>query len=157
MCLERLRICIIDIQEWFKANKLVINDNKTEYIPFIPKRYDSLVATSSIRVGDDIISASTHVTNLGVILNRHYTMSQQVSKIVQSSTYKLRLINVIRTKLTKPVAGRVVNVMVTNNLDYFQKNYMGFLVTNFCEYRVSKTLQLDWFFNGTDGAVLESC
>ena len=118
VCLEGLRICIIDIQEWFKANKLVMNDNKTEYIPFIPKRYDSLVATSSIRVGGYSIPASTHVTNLGVILDRHYTMSQQVSKIVQSSTYKLRLINVIRTKLTKPVAERVVNAMVTNNLDY---------------------------------------
>ena len=118
VCLDRLRICIIDIQEWFKANKLVMNDNKTEYITFIPKRYDSLVATSSIRVGGYSIPASTHVTNLGVILDRHYTMSQQVSKIVQSSTYKLRLINVIRTKLTKPVAERVVNAMVTNNLDY---------------------------------------
>ena len=95
-----------------------MNDNKTKYIPFIPKRYDSLVATSSIRVGGYSIPASTHVTNLGVILDRHYTMSQQVSKIVQSSTYKLRLINVIRTKLTKPVAERVVNAMVTNNLDY---------------------------------------
>ena len=115
VCLERLRICIIDIQDGSKLTNM--NDNKTEYIPFIPKRYDSLVATSSIRVEGYSIPASTHVTNLGVILDRHYTMSQQVSKIVQSSTYKLRLINVIRTKLTKPVR-RVVNAMVTNNLDY---------------------------------------
>ena len=42
----------------------------------------------------------------------------QASKIIQSSTYKLRLINVIRTKLTKPVAERVLNAMVTSNLDY---------------------------------------
>ena len=45
-------------------------------------------------------------------------MSQQASKPIQSSTYKLRLINVIRRKLTKLVAERVVNAMVTNNLDY---------------------------------------
>ena len=53
-----------------------------------------------------------------MILDRHYTMSQQASKIIQSSTYKLRLINVISTMLTKPVAERVVNVMVTSNLEY---------------------------------------
>ena len=76
------------------------------------------MATSIIRVGGDSILASTYVTNLGVILDRPYTMSQQASKIIQSSTYKLRLINVIRKKLTKPVAERVVNAMVTRNLDY---------------------------------------
>ena len=95
-----------------------MNDNKTDYIPFILKRYDSLVATSSIQVVGDSIPASTYVTNLGVILDRHYTMSQQALKIIQSSTYKLRLINVLRKKLTKSVADRVVNAMVTSNLDY---------------------------------------
>ena len=29
VCLERLRICVIGIQEWFKTNKLVMNDDKT--------------------------------------------------------------------------------------------------------------------------------
>ena len=58
-----------------------MNDNKTEYIPFIPKRYDSLVAISSIRVGAGSIPASIYVTNLGVILDRHYAMSQQASKL----------------------------------------------------------------------------
>ena len=66
----------MNIQEWFKTNKLVMNDDKTEYIPFIPKQYDALVATSSIRVGVDSIPASKSVTNFGVVLDRHYIMSQ---------------------------------------------------------------------------------
>ena len=76
------------------------------------------MSTSSIRVGVVSIPASKSVTKLGVVLDRHYIMLQQVSKIIQSSTYKLRLIDVIRLKLTKSVAERVVNAMVTSNLDY---------------------------------------
>ena len=78
-----------------------MNDNKTEYIPFIPKRYDSLVTTSSIRVGGYSIPASTHVTNLGVILDRHYTMSQQVSKIVQSSYLQITTVQRHQNKVNK--------------------------------------------------------
>ena len=118
VCLEKLRICSMDIQEWFKTNRLVMNDDNTEYISFIPKQYDALVATSSIQVGVDSIPASKSVTNLGVVLDGHYIMSHQVSEIIQSSTYKLRLINDISPKLTKSVAERVVNAMVTSNLDY---------------------------------------
>ena len=120
-----------------------MNDDKTEDISCIPKQYNALVATSNIRVGVDIIPASKSVTNLGVVLDRHYIMSHQVSKTILSSTYKLRLINVIRPKSTMPVAERVVNTMVTSNLDYCNLFYMGLLTTNFYEYRGSRTLHLD--------------
>ena len=38
--------------------------------------------------------------------------------MVQTCTYKLRLITVIRNKLTVTVTERVINTMVTGNLDY---------------------------------------
>ena len=52
-------------------------------------------------------------------------MSQNASRLIQSSTHKLRLINVIRQKLTKPVAERVVNAMVTSHLDYIYIKLYG--------------------------------
>ena len=118
MTLVRLENCINELQLWFKKNKLMMNDSKTEYIPFVPKRYDNLVANSTVRVGTDTISAAVSVSNLGVTLDRNLKMSQQVSRIVTSCSYKLRLINVIRNKLTPTVTERVVNAMITGNLDY---------------------------------------
>ena len=57
------------------------------------------------------------MTNLGVVLDHNLTMAYQVSKIVQICTYKLRLVNIIRDKLSVHVADRVVNAMVTGNMD----------------------------------------
>ena len=45
-------------------------------------------------------------------------MAYQVSKIVRICTYKWRLVTFIRDQLPVHVAERVVNAMVTGNLDY---------------------------------------
>ena len=65
----------------------------------VPKPYNHIVDKSTICIGDDVIRASFSVTDLGVVLDRHLKMSHQISKMVQTCTYKLRLINVIRNKL----------------------------------------------------------
>ena len=73
-----------DLQVWFKENQMIMNDEKnTEFITFIPKRYEYLVEHSSIIVGKNFISESLTVTNLGVVLDRNLTMEYQVSKIVR--------------------------------------------------------------------------
>ena len=58
------------------------------------------------------------MTNLGVVLDLNLTITYQVLKIVRICTYKLCMVNIIRDKLSVHVAERVVNVMVTGNLDY---------------------------------------
>ena len=66
------------------------------------------------------------MTNLGVVLDRNLTMAYQVSKIVRICTYKLRMVNIIRDKLSVHVAERVVNAMVTGNMDYCNSLLHGF-------------------------------
>ena len=75
MCRERLRICVNDIQQWFKTNKPVMNDDKTVYIPLIHKQYDALVEQSTIRFEVDSIPVSTSVTHPGVFVDRHTIMA----------------------------------------------------------------------------------
>ena len=70
-----------------------------------------------------VIHASFSVTDLGVVLDRHLKMSHHVSKMVQTCTYTLRLINGIMNKLTVTVTERVINAMVTGNLDYCHSLY----------------------------------
>ena len=68
----------------------------------------------SIIVGKHIIDGD----KLEVVLDRNLIIAYQVSKIVRICTYKLRMVNIIRDKLSVHVAERVVNAMVTGHLDY---------------------------------------
>ena len=61
---------------------MIMNDDKTEFIPFVRKRYNNLIEHSGIIVGKNIITTSSTVTNLGVVLDPNLTMAYQVSKIV---------------------------------------------------------------------------
>ena len=40
MTIKRLHNCVADLQVWFKKNQIIMNDEKTEFITFIPKRYE---------------------------------------------------------------------------------------------------------------------
>ena len=124
--------CVSGLQEWFNANYLIINDGKTYFIPFLPKRYNHIVDKSTICIGDDIIHAALSVTDLGVVLDRHLNMSHHVLNMVQTSTYKLRLINVIRNKLTVAVAEHVINVMATGKLDSCNSLLNGITANKIC-------------------------
>ena len=79
---------------------------------------NNLIEHSNSIVGGNIITTSSTLTNLGVVLDCNLTMSYQVSKIVRICTYKLRLVNIIRDKLSVHVAKLIVNTMVTGNLEY---------------------------------------
>ena len=79
MTINRLQNCVADLQVWFKENQMIMNDEKTEFITSIPKRYEYLVEHSSIIVGENIITASLTVTNLGVVLDRNLTYGKHYS------------------------------------------------------------------------------
>ena len=78
--LVKLQCCVSELQKWFSANHLIMNEGKTEFILFLPKPYHQIVDKSTICIGDDVIRASISVTDLGVVLDRHLKMSHQVSK-----------------------------------------------------------------------------
>ena len=59
-----LENCIKDVKNWMTANKLKLNDEKTEVILCNPKKYD--VDVGEIKVGNDIVKFTQSAKNLGV-------------------------------------------------------------------------------------------
>ena len=56
--LRRMEDCLDVVKQWMISNCLCMNDNKTEYLPVVPRTAAALVDSSVIRVGDVTIITS---------------------------------------------------------------------------------------------------
>ena len=94
------------------------NDGKTQYLPIVPKSADAIVDKRVIRVGVATITASLCVECLGVCIDRHLDMKNQVTQTISACSFYLRNIDQISRFLLRPTKERVVNALITSRLDY---------------------------------------
>jgi len=117
--LSRLVNCISDLKSWMTANKLKLNDEKTEVMLVIPPKlsqHPSLPKTMSINSTD--ITFSTSVRDLGVILDHSLSFQQQISQICQSAYLEIRRISSIRHYLSIDATRTLVCSLILSRLDY---------------------------------------
>ena len=114
--LQKLEACIADIRAWCAANKLVLNDNKTELIHFA-SRFNTTPTQVKISIGDVEIVSSPSARNLGAIMDTSLCMSDHVSNIVKSAMIAIRKIGQIRQYLDANTTARLVHAFVTSKLD----------------------------------------
>ena len=116
--LSAMSDCISDIRSWMISDRLLINDDKTEFLLIGTKQQLSKVNIDSIHVGSDIISPSSEVRNLGAWFDSQLTMTTHISKICASSYYHLHNIRRIRKYLTVDNTKALVHALVTSRVDY---------------------------------------
>ncbi len=101
------------------ANLLSMNDSKTQYLPIVPKSASWLLdEVNVIRIGDDTVTAATTVRNLGVYFDHHLDMNSQISHVISACSYHLRNINYISRYLPTTTKERVINALITSQIDY---------------------------------------
>ena len=93
--LARVEACIRDIRSWMIANKLKINDDKTEFLAISSSR-SSVKLDSSLTIGNESISQSTSCRNLGVMFDKYANMDTQITSLCRSAHFHLRNIHAIR-------------------------------------------------------------
>ena len=74
--------CIDDIRSWMEHDKLLLNDEKTEFIIIGTLQQSSKVKISSITVGNSDIMKSSVVRNLGSYIDDQLSMSSHINKSV---------------------------------------------------------------------------
>ena len=76
--IKNLENCLEDIRAWMSLNFLKLNENKTEFIIVGVRQQLDKVTDLSIKIGDDKITNSAVVKNLGVYIDSELKLSTHV-------------------------------------------------------------------------------
>ena len=114
--ISRIERCIADIRSWMIANKLKLNDSKTEIL-HLTSRFIPPTQAPSVRVGDDTVTPSTSARNLGAVIDKHITMKEHVSSVCRSASFALFNIGKLRQYLDQASTEKLVHSFVSTRLD----------------------------------------
>ena len=115
----RMENCLTDVETWMLRNRLKLNRKKTEVVVFVPPRQKSIdFLPTSVKVANLQIPVATHFKSLGVILDKHMTMTKQVNSTSKSAFFHLRKISKARNYFDREITKTLVSSLVTSRLDY---------------------------------------
>lgn len=114
--------CMSDIKTWMDLNFLKLNENKTEVVLFGRPELVQVLASSLGQLAPHLRS---HARNLGVIVDSAFKLDKQVSAVVKSSFFQLRLIAKVKPYLRQADLEKVIHVFITSRLDYCNSLYTG--------------------------------
>ncbi len=122
-----LEECIEEVRNWMLANKLKINDGKTEFIVVVSRHHQSIIdqARPTLRVGDAIIQPKRKVRNLGVLIDAEGSMVPFINNTVRTCYFHLNTISRIRVNLTEEACAAAVRALVLSRLDYANSLLVG--------------------------------
>ena len=115
---DNLSKCTDDINIWMSANKLKMNNEKTEILLCGKNTKLKSVHNKSIKIGDDVIDFTNKVKNLGVYLEQTLTMDQAVSHVRKCCYLELRKIAHLRPYISQDATIKLVLSFVISRLDY---------------------------------------
>jgi len=107
-----------EIKDWMLANRLKMNDSKTEVIMFGQNSIKKNSEITSIRVGKEWIELTDQVGYLGALLQSDMSMEKFISAICRKANYNLQNIRAIRKYLDVATCKTLMHALVISHLDY---------------------------------------
>jgi hypothetical protein len=128
--LFKIAACVKEIQNWMFANRLKLNQNKTEFIVFATTNNLRRLSNITFTIDDTEISPSTCVHNLGVKFDNKMDMSQQVNKLCRTINFHIRNIWKIRRFIDQDTCHDIVRSLILSRLDYCNSLLKGITKAN---------------------------
>ena len=109
--------CVKDIISWSTRNKLQVNASKTEFIHFTSRFAPSPPLPLVVTVDGVGIPAVGKARNLGVIMDKHLTMTDHITKTCQLAFMAIRKIGQIRQYLNRRTIEILVHALIMSHVD----------------------------------------
>ena len=115
--LTKIEDCVRDVKAWTVANRLLLNDTKTEILHFTSRFLRQQDPIASLTIGQEDVHVAEKARNLGVVMDKHMTLSAHISNVCRSASYAISKIGRIRRFIDQATAERLVHAFVTSRLD----------------------------------------
>ena len=113
----KLEACIRDIKAWMTRNKLKLNDDKTEVVVMSSSYHRHHHSVSTLQVGETTIPTSSHVRNIGVIVDELLDMHKHIASVCKSSIFHLKNIRAVKKYVSREAVEKLIHAFVTSRLD----------------------------------------
>ncbi len=129
-CMES---CLLDVKQWMLANKLKMNDAKTEFIIVGSRQQLDKIQFDSIKVGDSVVKSVQSVKDLGAYFDNTMSMEAHIDAKCKAAFRQLYSLRRIRKFLTREATETLIHAFIFSHLDYCNG-----LLYNVAEYQVAK-------------------
>ena len=123
--ITQLEACIPDIQHWMLTNRLKLNDDKTEFLKFVPQPHPNSITPNSLLIGSEHITTSTKAKNLGVLFDPSLTLS----------THQLYCLSRIKRYLPPAALKMAVHALISSKLNWCNSLLVGLPKSNIQKYQ----------------------
>lgn len=114
---EKIETCARDIKNWTAANRLLLNDSKTEVVHMTSRFSSDISLISTISIGQSVVNVVDEARNLGVVMDKNMCLNTHVNNLCRSAYFAIYKISQIRKFIDRPTAERLVHAFVTSRLD----------------------------------------
>ena len=115
---EKLEACVKDIANWMGANKLQLNDSKSEVIVFSPPKIETPPVLNSFNICEANVTIAASVRDLGVLFTANLSAERQVNAMSAACYFHLSNISAIRKCLTKDATEKLIHAFISSKLDF---------------------------------------
>ena len=115
---------MLDVKRWMVKRWLKLNDDKTVYM-YIGNKDDLKDLPDMLNIGQYQIKTTNKAKDLGVIIDDHFKLDNQIREVVRICNYQLRRLATIKKYLYKESRVKLIHNYVINRLDYCNSLYSG--------------------------------